>query len=431
MQNLPIASTQPAASAPQGPVSVPDNGGAAPATEPFNAVLERQIADAATATGQSTQPAATLPGQDGALLVATGSDKLAKSQDAATVAASTLPADMLAALQPAAGAIEATGDKKIVPLTPDAAASGTLPDSVLAILLPAAGATDITTGKKTAPLAPDPAAATSAAGMLAALLPVPQAAVVQVASPVPQQQPALAVGTTDKVPQPAVFQANSPAAQMQDNVMSALAANANALQADAFSAKLVDAMGGNTSPPPQTPAPVAQPDTTALSSVVPANAPVPAAIVPNGPVQLAVNTPVAHDGWGDELSQKVTWMSTQHEQTAELHLNPPQLGPLDVVLHVSGDQATAMFTSPHAAVRDAVELALPKLREMLAGNGIMLGNATVSDQAPRDQQPSGNRQASSGIWTGRNAEIAPASSIQAGATAWPIRRQQGMVDTFA
>lgn len=78
------------------------------------------------------------------------------------------------------------------------------------------------------------------------------------------------------------------------------------------------------------------------------------------------------------------WLLPIKDQTAELHLNPPQPGPLDVVINVSGDQATALFTSSHAAVRDAIEQVMPKLRGMLADNGIMLGNATVSDQAPCD-----------------------------------------------
>jgi flagellar hook-length control protein FliK len=114
------------------------------------------------------------------------------------------------------------------------------------------------------------------------------------------------------------------------------------------------------------------------------------------PVQVTVNTPVNQDKWSDEFSQKITWLaSSNKDQTAELHLNPPQLGPVDVVIKVSGDQATALFTSPHAAVRDAIEQAMPRLRDMMADNGIMLGNATVSDQAPRDQGQSGAQQAPS------------------------------------
>jgi flagellar hook-length control protein FliK len=176
-------------------------------------------------------------------------------------------------------------------------------------------------------------------------------------------------------------------------------------------------------------APAALPDATTLASLTQSAASsVSIAASPNVPVQAAVVTPVTHDGWGDEFNQKVTWLVTQHEQTAELHLNPPHLGPLDVVLNISGDQATALFTSPHAAVREAVEQALPKLREMLADNGITLGNATVNDQSPKEQQAwqADKQRGGNGGLSGQAGDAVPASSV-----ALPVRRHLGMVDTFA
>jgi flagellar hook-length control protein FliK len=155
----------------------------------------------------------------------------------------------------------------------------------------------------------------------------------------------------------------------------------------------------------------------------------PVALANAMPTQVTINTPVAHEKWGDEFNQKITWLSNQKEQTAELHLNPPQLGPMDVVLKVSGDQATALFTSPHAAVREAVEQALPRLREMLAESGIMLGNATVSDQAPRGRQ--GENDNKSGSRT-RVGEITEASrAVNQNVRVSPISRHNGIVDTFA
>ena len=148
------------------------------------------------------------------------------------------------------------------------------------------------------------------------------------------------------------------------------------------------------------------------------------------PVQVTINTPVNQDKWADEFSQKITWLaSSNQDQTAELHLNPPQLGPLDVVIKVSGDQATALFTSPHAAVREAVEQAMPKLRDMLSDNGIMLCNTTVSDQAPRDQGQSGSQRSAAPVG---NNDIRDTSTIGNSTTrVSPISRHNGIVDTFA
>jgi len=156
------------------------------------------------------------------------------------------------------------------------------------------------------------------------------------------------------------------------------------------------------------------------------------------PVHAAINAPLAHEKWGAEFNQKIVWLSSQQGQSAELHLNPPELGHLNITLNVKDDQATAQFVSPHAAVREAVEQALPKLREMMADNGITLGNTTVSDQTPGGQSgnlsgsaqgsPGDNRQSADGKWT-----VKPEQAVSDGArtNAWPARRHQGMLDTFA
>lgn len=152
------------------------------------------------------------------------------------------------------------------------------------------------------------------------------------------------------------------------------------------------------------------------------------------PVTPTVTTPVGHQGWADEFSQKISWVASQQNQIAQLHLNPPNLGPLDVVLKISGGEATALFASPHGAVREAIESALPKLREILADNGIMLGNTTISDQTPRDR----NMDQFTGQGFGKAAQhemddTASGSGGLSPATepAAPVRRHNGMVDTFA
>lgn len=151
---------------------------------------------------------------------------------------------------------------------------------------------------------------------------------------------------------------------------------------------------------------------------------------PSGTISASISAAVTQPAWGDEFCQKITWIATQHNQSAELHLNPPQLGPLDVVLKINGDQASATFTSPHAAVRDAIELALPKLREMLADNGIMLGNAMVNDQAPKNGQDSASQKPQRGAATSASEGATDSARIQE-ARVSSISRHNGMVDTFA
>jgi len=159
-------------------------------------------------------------------------------------------------------------------------------------------------------------------------------------------------------------------------------------------------------------------------------------ITSNTPANIAqtVTAPVGSNGWAGEFSQKIVWISNQQNHSAELHLNPPDLGPLNVVIKMSDNQLTAQFTSPHSAVRDAVENALPKLREILADNNIMLGNATVSDQPPRDRSGEGDMNRGSGNSAQRETsynatesnELLPVTGQNV-----PARRHNGMLDTFA
>jgi flagellar hook-length control protein FliK len=64
----------------------------------------------------------------------------------------------------------------------------------------------------------------------------------------------------------------------------------------------------------------------------------------------------------------------------------------------------------------------------MADNGIMLGNATVSDQAPRDQgQPNTQRTSSPSIGAVQDATAVGSGAVRVS----PISRHNGIVDTFA
>ncbi|RXV72167.1 flagellar hook-length control protein FliK [Burkholderia stabilis] len=139
--------------------------------------------------------------------------------------------------------------------------------------------------------------------------------------------------------------------------------------------------------------------------------------------------------WTDALSQKVVFLSNAHQQSAELTLNPPDLGPLQVVLRVADNHAHALFVSQHAQVRDAVEAALPKLREAMEAGGLGLGSATVSDggfasQQQNPQQTFAGGQSPRRGNAGSSAVDAPADAAQSAPAATSVSRA-GLVDTFA
>lgn len=92
-------------------------------------------------------------------------------------------------------------------------------------------------------------------------------------------------------------------------------------------------------------------------------------------------------GWTQEFGDKMVWMAGNNGHTSQLILNPPSLGTVEVRLHVNGNDAGAQFFAANADVRNAIEAAMPKLREMLAGAGIALGEAMVSNQSFSQREP--------------------------------------------
>lgn len=141
-------------------------------------------------------------------------------------------------------------------------------------------------------------------------------------------------------------------------------------------------------------------------------------------MQLPVHTPAGQQAWAEDVGNQVRWMLGRAESKAELVLTPPGLGKLEVSISLSGDQTTAQFIASSQAARDALERALPQLRETLQQAGIMLGDAGVSTsgQQGREGESSGRGGAPGG---GNEAAAAPG-----GGGVW-VSEHQGMVDTFA
>lgn len=139
---------------------------------------------------------------------------------------------------------------------------------------------------------------------------------------------------------------------------------------------------------------------------------------------------VGSAAWSQALGDRVVWMAGNAQQTATLTLNPPNLGPLQVVLNISNDQAVASFFAAQPEVRQALESAFPRLKEMLGESGIQLEQATVSaDTSPQQQD-----QAAAGRSGQGNAQRAGALDEalpgQAAVTV-PVRAGRGLIDTFA
>lgn len=145
------------------------------------------------------------------------------------------------------------------------------------------------------------------------------------------------------------------------------------------------------------------------------------------PASTPIPLPVNHPDWDQALGQRVMWLVRQDVQGAELRINPPQLGPIEMRIVMNNDQASVSFTSQHAAVREALEAAVPRLRDMFSDNGLNLGNVNVSQhsfaQQRQDNPYTPGAAASSGYQDGAPVE-SPVSDT-------PARVLAGLVDFYA
>ncbi len=113
-----------------------------------------------------------------------------------------------------------------------------------------------------------------------------------------------------------------------------------------------------------------------VSSTAATTAPAPA------PAQsLALDVPLRQSGWDQAFAERVVWMARQGVQEAQIHLNPRNMGPIEVHISMQKEQASVTFVAHHAVTREALEAAMPRLRDMLQDNGLNLAQSEVSQQS--------------------------------------------------
>lgn len=104
-----------------------------------------------------------------------------------------------------------------------------------------------------------------------------------------------------------------------------------------------------------------------------------------GRAAIPMTVAFGHAQWANGLAERTAWAVGQAIHTAEIQLDPPELGPLQVRIHVNQDQASVSFVSANPLVRDAVEQTMGRLRELLQEQGLNLVDSGVADQHSRQQ----------------------------------------------
>ncbi len=100
----------------------------------------------------------------------------------------------------------------------------------------------------------------------------------------------------------------------------------------------------------------------------------------------SIDVPVSHSDWGDKMAGKLTWLTARNMSVAEIHLTPPDMGPMEVKVHVQQDQANITVHSANPVVREQLELHSHRLRDMLNEQGFSLEQFDVSDSGADQNQ---------------------------------------------
>lgn len=104
------------------------------------------------------------------------------------------------------------------------------------------------------------------------------------------------------------------------------------------------------------------------------------------------------------LADKVQLMVNQKNMTADIRLDPPDLGTMKIKVNMSGDAASVNFVVQTQQAREALEQATPRLKELLDEQGIQLGQSSVEQESKQQDAENANGQFAGGSG-GSNSEV--------------------------
>ncbi|WDY59487.1 flagellar hook-length control protein FliK [Pseudomonas sp. PSKL.D1] len=114
--------------------------------------------------------------------------------------------------------------------------------------------------------------------------------------------------------------------------------------------------------------------------------------VPANASPLHQPLPMNQGAWAEGLVNRVMYLSSQNLKSADIQLEPAELGRLDIRVNVATDQSTQVtFISGHAGVRDALDSQVHRLRELFAQQGLAQPDVNVADQSRGQQQQQGQQ----------------------------------------
>jgi len=103
------------------------------------------------------------------------------------------------------------------------------------------------------------------------------------------------------------------------------------------------------------------------------------------PSVLSMTSSVGDPAWDGEFVGRINMVVKGGLQEARIQLSPPELGRLEIKISTEGDTTKVMFAVDNVAAREAIEQAMPRLRELLEQGGLQLSHAEVADHSQSHQ----------------------------------------------
>lgn len=106
-----------------------------------------------------------------------------------------------------------------------------------------------------------------------------------------------------------------------------------------------------------------------------------------------------------DLANKVQVMMNQRNMVADIRLDPPDLGQMQIKITLQGDTASVSMVVQSQAAREALEQNQPKLKELLEQQGIELGQSSVQEDGRGEAGQRENGEVASGRAGGDSEDV--------------------------
>lgn len=131
----------------------------------------------------------------------------------------------------------------------------------------------------------------------------------------------------------------------------------------------------------------------------------------------------------NQLRERISVMFNSRTQAAEIRLDPPDLGRMQIRVNLNQEQASVNFQVSSLQAREALEQSMPRLRELLAENGIQLADSNVSEQKSGGDGRTGT--GGEGFAGGTSAEGGEAELTEQAMVEVPVTNADGRIDYYA